>query len=382
MGAAIDAYVRQRIPTTLIDELLSTGMKVEVHGMYPTHAPRVVDGLRMLYPGREFPGKSYNVLRPRLFVGVGKRVTVMVPPGLDYLLHNASLVYHHLRAGGRGAGDLRVIRYPRAEEAIGIWTGLADLVGFGDRLVMGYVSEIGEWLLRAGGVVVDRTERRYYGLSRVRLRSGQEICLLGVRFSFWGSISAHLAVTCQQLGVAEIIYAGKLGTLTSPEDIYRRILVPEAYLEFGGPHGVIAGAAAPPNALLAAYPELGSGVHMSVATVLEEDIAQRAYADLYGVQSIDNEIAKMAHALARAGGPHRTAFSAIHFATDYLRRPAENELAEVHNLTNHRDATALRGRSRSIHRIAQILLDYYENGGHRPQHDGDDVKCSTQISMG
>jgi hypothetical protein len=363
MGSALDSYVDQRIPTVVIDELLRVGSSVEVHGIYPTHVPRIVDNLRLLHPGRAFPGKSYNVLRPRLFIGAGGRLVMAVPPGHDYVLHYASLLRHHLRTGGYPDELLRVERYPHVAEAgIATWTALADLVRPGDRLLMGYVNEVGSRLAHAGGHVTEKTERRYYGLTRIRFPNGEVVSLLGVRFSFWGCISARLAAACQRLGAAEIVYVGKLGTLATPSDIYQRVFLPTGYLDFNSPGGVLAGDDAPPNGLLATYPQLATGTHMSVSTVLEEDVHQRAYADAHNVQSIDNEIAKMAHALARSVDGHRTAFAALHFATDYLRRPAEREFRHIHNLTNHRDADALRGKSRMLDHIARLLAAHYDNG--------------------
>jgi hypothetical protein len=369
MGSAIGPYVAQRVPGRFLDEVLRAGLTVEVHGIYPHHVRHVFPGARLVHPGRVFQRKTFNILRPRFFTyRDGGIVIAAVPPGHDYVLHNASLIRHYLGvAGHRDDALSRVVRYPRAEETIARWTGLAGFVRPGDRLLIGYVNEVGSWLLHHGGEVVERRESRFYGITRVRLPGGHTVVLLGVRYSFWGCISGRLARECQRLGAAEIIYVGKLGTLTSPEDIYRGLFVPSAYVNYDDPsRSVVTATAAPPNWVLRRFPDLDSGAHLSIGTVLGEDFALRSFAEEHRVRSVDNEIAKIVYALSAVTDGHRTAFSAVHFATDYLRRAGEDEPPRVYNLTNHRVDGALDGKRRKIAEIARLLLDHYgATGGGR-----------------
>jgi hypothetical protein len=374
MGSSINTYVAQRVPGALLDEALAQHRPIEVHGIYPDHMAHVRPRSRLVHAGHAFaPTKTYNVVRPRFFVdgsgpGQGSPLLVAVPPGRDYVLHNASLIRHYVTTRGHPADAVRaVVRYPAAESGIAAWSGLADFVEPGDRVLMGYVGELLPLLLRGPARVVERRHNDCYGAVRLRLPDGGRLCLLGVRFSFWGCISARLAATCQALGVDEIVYAGKLGTLTAPADIYDRLFLPSAYLDYrvdrrtGGRDGerLLARTAAPPNRLLEHAGELDSGVHMSVGTVLEEDVAQRMLADSYAVRSIDNEIAQMAWALAGGSGARWTAFSALHFATDYLRRPGEQEPCGVYNLTNHRRRDALHHKHHMISKVAEVLRAHY-----------------------
>jgi hypothetical protein len=285
---------------------------------------------------------------------------VAVPPGRDYVLHNASLVRHYVTSRGYPPEAVSaVVRYPRAEAGIADWTRLGDLVDPGDRVLIGYVNELLPGLLRGRASIEDRRDNPWYGAVRLRLPGGGRLCLLGVRFSFWGGIAAKLATACQALGVEEVVYAGKLGALTSPADIYGKLFLPSGYLHLRGRAHVLPRSAAPPNRLLERFGELDTGMHMSVGTVLEEDVAQRALADTYAVRSIDNEIAQMARALAEDAGPCRTAFSALHFATDYLRAPGEREPRGVYNLTNHRSRDALQNKHRMLARMAEVLRAHY-----------------------
>ena len=365
MGGALDTYVAQRLPVDLLDEAFAAGMPVEVHGVYPRHAPHVLAGAALARRGDiSRPSKAFNRIRPHYFTVPGPRrdrLVVAVPPGRDYVLHYASLVSHHVRALGLPPSALGVVvRYPRAEETVADWTGLSGVVEAGDRVLIGYVQELVPALAERGGAVVDRRSNEFYGCTRLEFpRSGEVVCALGVRFSFWGCISARLAVACKRLGATEVVYAGKLGTLTEPGDIYGRLFTPSAYLHVGPGAGFVGPAPGPPNGLLDLYPDLDTGVHMSVATVLEEDVKQRAYADRFGVGSIDNEIAQIALALAGFDGEGSAAFSAIHFATDYLRVPGEAARADIYNLTNHRREDALRRKTVMLDEVARRLASYY-----------------------
>jgi hypothetical protein len=372
MRGALDTYVAQRLPTRLIDDVLAGGARVEVRGVFPDHVAEVLPGAVLVDPGPAFPSsKVFNCLRPKYYWwpwaanGAGHdTLVVAVPPGRDYVSHYASLVAHRAKTLGHPVERVGpVIRYPAAEAAIARWTELAAFVAPGDRVLMGYVQEITPYLVAAGATIVATLDNAYYGAVRLAFPgTTTQVCALGVRFSFWGCIAARLAAACQSVGAIEVVYAGKLGCLSSPDDIYERIFAPSAYLDFGEGRLIVPAELAPPNGLLAAYPSLDTGLHMSVGTVLEEDAAQREYADRVGVTTIDNEIAQMARALATGAGPAGgTAFAAIHFATDYLHTYADSERADVFNLTNHRSPQALRRKAEMLGRIGTILGDYFDS---------------------
>jgi hypothetical protein len=376
MGRALDTYVAQRIPAALVEQAVRDGGAVEVHGVYPLHAADVIPGVFPIRTGPAFPAsKVYNRIRPQYFWRAGARgrggrggqlaLVVAVPPGRDYVAHYASLVAHHLAVSGLDPGALcRIVRYPVAERRIGGWTGLADLVRPGDRVLMGYVQELVPLLAGGPAAVVGERGNAYYGATRLAFRgSSQAVCALGVRFSFWGSIAAQLAEACQALGVREIVYAGKLGCLSSPEDVYGRLFTPSGYLNLGHGESLLDRAGAPPNGLLASQPELDSGVHVSVGTVVGEDVYQRARASEFGAVTIDNEIAQMARAVALGATPTtRSAFSALHFATDYLHRPQENESSArvTYDLTNHRRPDALLHKRAMLAAVARRLGRYFD----------------------
>lgn len=364
MGAAIDDYVAQRVPRGPVDYALAERLPVEVHGIYPSHLRQVLpDATGMATGWNVRPGKIYNWIRPRCFLAprqdgaLGRRLIVAVPPGHDYVLHYASLVGHY--AWRRGTPLGLVARYPDAEQAIATWTGLRDMVRPGDRVLIGYVQQLVPLLCAAGATVTGRTSNPYCEMVRLVFPGGTEVAAIGVRFSFWGCISARLAAACREQGASEIIYAGKLGTLADPGDIYARLFVPSRYAVPGSPPALLPDAQTPPNPLLARYPGLDTGVHMSVSTVLEEDVTLHARARGLRTTSMDNEISQIAAAAGTGPGP-LTAFSALHFATDYLSGSPGREPRGAFNLTNNRRGDALAGRKAMLAQVAALLTGHYD----------------------
>ena len=111
----------------------------------------------------------------------------------------------------------------------------------------------------------------------------------------------------------------------------------------------------PTPPLLRRFPDLDTGLHVSVPTVLEEDYLQRRTATDLGAASIDNEISHMARAAAVYGGD----FSAAHFATDYVRSPGERNAPTSHDLASNRGALEA-NRKKAIQQqiVRHVLLPY------------------------
>lgn len=371
MAADLDEYVRQRIPVGVMEDALLRSADIEVHGVYPAHFAAVATRLGARHVvtigALQLPGKRLNGVRPQLFTGSDcfgrERLFVAVPPGRDYVLHYASLVRHLLRGvSPRRDSTLSVWRYPRAEREIAEWTGLdATLVEPGDTVVLGKVELLRQLFQQRGRTRTATRATAYYSMSRHRFPHRQ-VAVLGVNFSYWGSIAAVLAHRCCELGAREVVYLGKLGTLSRPQDVYSRLFVPSRY-------GLLqhltltAAPTGPPNGLLQYAPALDSGLHLSVPTVLEEDHQQREVAVQLGATTVDNEMAQMATAVdawnAAAGTEVR--FSGLHYATDYLRHKTEARLPVRYSLTRGRSEEARRRRHQA-ERMAGSCLDGYLAG--------------------
>ncbi len=375
MYKALDRYVAQKLPDREIEQALRSGETIEVHGIYPTHFRTVAGQLQLSQiDSVAFQHKkamdSFNEVRPCFFRATrtnGQRVFVLaVIPGRDYVLHYASMVRHLVlqRYTMKVAERLLVFRYPLAEKHLPAWTGLdTTLIKPRDRVLLGYISALREHV-EAGGQFpsLSRQENDYYGSFRYALPDGSVLNLLGVKFCFWGSISEILTSALCELGATEILYVAKLGALTGPGDLFTRIFCPSNYYILY--HDQIAHAVGNlPNRILTRCPKLDSGAHVSVPTVLEEDYKQRQVAAELEAQSIDNEIAQMARAIdcfnRTRENPH-VAFSAIHFATDYVRSLEDQLIATDHDLSKMRNPDALSKKERILARIwDEVLLPYF-----------------------
>jgi hypothetical protein len=369
MFDALDDYVTQKLPIAALYQALIDGVPIELHGIYPEHLPMVAAALGFsnltevpFAPHRE--GKRLNYVRPAYFRThneSGGRLVIAVTPGREYLRHYAGLVRHFLFLHTSRAEELvKIVRYPEAERSIAVWTGLdRGFVRRGDTVVVGYVEEIAAELAAAGHFSCEvSVDNRYFVSRRYRIGSGRAVNLLGVKFSFWAGISGRLVAAFCRAGVSEIIYCGKLGSLSAPEDVYDRIFCPSRYFLMEH-RRLVETVQPPPNPLLHKFSELDSAAHVSVPTVIEEDYIQRHAATAIEASSIDNEIAHMAAAVARhnAATCSQTAFAALHFATDYVRSFDERNLSVALNLSNNRTRVA-RERKQAV--IARLCRSYLE----------------------
>src|SRR5690606_6306514 len=113
------------------------------------------------------------------------------------------------------------------EHSLLSWTRLDEkFVKKEDRVIIGNFDSFYEKLANnLGAGLIQEEENDFYSSKRYELRDGTVINFIGVKYSFWGNTSATLAKGLCDLGASEIIYTAKLGTLTNPDDIYRRIFV-------------------------------------------------------------------------------------------------------------------------------------------------------------
>ncbi|WP_131766601.1 hypothetical protein [Candidatus Protofrankia californiensis] len=370
MAEDLDPYVDQRVSTELIRGAVVRRVPIEVHGVYPAHFNLVATALgrrvQQSLGSNQQPDKILNGVRPELFKAhdpYGQELLcIAVPPGHDYVTHYASLVAHAMSRYTRPTGQLlRVWHYPDAEHAIAEWTGLNEsLVNGAETVVLGKIELLSDILGSVGYHRIEHQATPYYDASTFSRPRGRRVTLLGVRFSYWGSIGGRLARQCCNLGAREIIYVGKLGTLDEPKDIYNRLFVPSRY-------GLLSGirvrqvSDGPPNLLLDRVPALDSGLHVSVPTVLEEDHAQREVARLLGARTMDNELAQMALAVHEwnidTGGS--VSFSGLHYATDYLRCREETDVEVPYSLARGRSLEACRKRRRAERLIGYCLCSYF-----------------------
>jgi hypothetical protein len=371
MFEAVDIYVKQRLPEKAINDVVAAGGKIELHQIYPDDF-LVVAPTRNWNVTEEITGfskpkdKLLNRIRPRFFRGTvfgnQPRLWAAITPGHDYLYHYALMTRHLISLRTVEAKrHTALYRYPLAERQLVEWTQLSNIgLAASDIIFMGYVEEVEQDLLSLVETkALGSRENAYYRYNRFSCGPNQ-LGFLGVKFSFWGSMSGLIVQALCKAKCRQIIYIGKLGALTSPADIYQKIFSPSRFfqlrhvqLDFEEP--------APPNPILLRYPDLSSGVHVSVPTVLEEDYVQRGKATELAAQSIDNEIAVMASAVGGWNRAHSGSigFSCLHFATDYIRRPTERIKNIEHDLGKDKTEEARRKKRETLRRIVSEIVAPY-----------------------
>jgi len=365
MHRALEDYVARRIPDEELTDVMADEGFVDVHGIYPGHAYGALRdhgyrSLRRLPDPARTKSKPFNSIRPEYWLckdAQGRRGLVLaVTPGEDYIRHYGAILRHAMwNRSVLGEELLTIQRYPKAEQSIAGWTHLpTGKLAPGGIVTLGYVEPVLEGAKDTGLSTRRLFDSKYYSLFQVSQKRQPLFQVLGVKYSYWGSISYHLTSALYAAGVREVIYFGKLGTMTSDDDLYTRVFSPSRFgLMRHDSLEVTVDLPTPP--LLRRFPDLDTGLHVSVPTVLEEDYLQRRTATDLGAASIDNEIAHMARAAAVYGGD----FSAAHFATDYVRSPGERNAPTSHDLASNRGA--LEGnRKRAIQQqiVRHVLLPY------------------------
>ena len=192
--------------------------------------------------------------------------------------------------------------------------------------------------------------------------NGKKIKLLGVKYSFWGNLSAKIVNRIINLGAKEVIYFGKMGTMLNPEDIYKKLYSPTKYsvVYHDKLVCVIDGLE---NSLVKLFPELESGMHTSVPTILEEDFIQRDLLDSLNSNSIDNEISQIAYTIKKFNDDYRRGvkYSCIHFPTDYIRHIEKAEILTDHDLSNNRTFVALEKKNIIIQEACRYIVKYLKS---------------------
>lgn len=373
MYKALDGYVSQKLPRRVIIGALNSGTEIQVLGVAPQHIEYIASQLRFRKIEHiEFSHKkkqdNLNEQRPQFYraesVSGAKAILVCVMPGRDYVMHYASLVRHfaflHTQAAER---FVHVTRFPLAENMLTRWTELNPSVVFkNDRVLLGCITPIREIIEQHSSFTyISKMENAWYCSYRYQMPNAEVINLLGVKYCFWGSISEVLVHGLCELGASEIIYCAKLGALTSHHDLYERIFCPSKFLLLNYKR-LVDEPSVPPNGILTWRPKLSTGCHVSVPTVLEEDYEQRNVVAEYKAKSIDNEISQMVKAISAFNDSNtfKVKFSAVHFATDYVRKQKDRTRRTSHDLEKNRTMKAKGAKRRIIQKIAkEILIPYW-----------------------
>jgi hypothetical protein len=371
MGYSIDKYVSQRLPAQLFEYAVSNDLSIHIHGVYPNHfnVLKKKFGLSDCKEYNFLPNKrkkEFNNIRPRYFICKDSSniegIHVLVTPGADYIYHYASMIRHITNfLSNETQHLLNIHRYPSLEKNIANWTNLdSNLINKNDSVVIGYVGEIEEYLNKHLPLKkLTSFENEYYSSKRYKI-GNKTLNFLGVKYSFWGNMSSYIATKCCELGINELVYIAKQGSLTKPEDLYTKIYSATSYLCMSSLK-ITNYVDQLENPLVKLFPELDTNCHISVPTVLEEDYRQREIASKnYQAQSIDNEISQIAHAIYEFNKANDTKikYFNMHFATDYIRNKNEKILETSFDLANNRSQEAKQHKEKIINKISKYFAEY------------------------
>lgn len=342
MTTSLEKYIESKLPTKLIDDKLGRIEKVEVHGIYPDL--NILNDLNLGFNIVEIVHLSKqktdnsNSLRPLFFVAerASKKLLVCcVTPGRDLLIHYASMIKYYLR-NRKVAVD--VYAYPLAERKIDKWTGLDEkMIAENDTVILGYSTFFRVHLEKdVDFSMLSTHQNKFYTATRFIAKNGKVINCLEANYGHWGNISDFLAQKICQLKAAEILHIGKVGTLKSPNEVYRRIYIPGSFVV--GRRDEVTSSKIKNS--MEYIKEHSSLAHVSVATTMEETFSQRENFSKKRIETIDIESSKIAQAVALYNFSNKTKvrFGAIHFSSDYLKKPGESEESVEVDLSTDRSS--------------------------------------------
>jgi hypothetical protein len=366
MADALPTYVDQKIATAVIEEAIANGLNIDIVGCPPSLLSQTsrdnFEEIKVRY--KKKVSKNENYIRPSYYYksnNNNKSLVICVMSGEDYLKQYTAMVSYFIKFGLGKEPDnhIRVTFYPTLQDNIALWTGLdRKFVKPNDTVLMGNISNFFDYLQKEGLIAekIEEVENQYYWASRIKL-SDRTLSFLRVKHSFWGNMSSLLVSRMLDLGASEIIYLSKIATLKEPENIYRKIYSPTqlAILE----EKQIKIIDRLPNYLVKKFPELDSGMHISLATVMEQDFNTSVLVHSMAA-TLDLEVSKIARAILEYNQLHKkeVKFTPVHWTTDYLRTKSEANFDTGFDLANGDSKAALEKKKELLNRIYNFVIAY------------------------
>ncbi len=351
MTVSLEKYVQSKLPVELITTKVKTIDRVEVHGIYPDL--KVLNDLNLGFNILEVihfskqKSDNSNSLRPMFLLAEKdskKLLVCCVTPGRDLLIHYASMLKYYFR---NSSTPVLAYAYPFAEKKIDKWTGLDNkMIIKNDIVILGYSTFFRNQFEKDPDFSVLSTyQNKYYSATRFIAKNGKIVNCLEANYGHWGDISDFLAQKICQLHASEILHIGKVGTLKSPSEVYKRIYIPKSFV-IGRRNEIMSIGSRISNSM-EYIKEHSSLAHVSVSTTMEETFAQRKNLSQKKVDTIDIESSKIARAVAlyNLANKAKVKFGAIHFSSDYLKKPDEVGNGADLDLATNREELEYRKKS-------------------------------------
>lgn len=366
MAHALPDYVKQKIPTLLIKDAIKKGYAIHILGSPP---PLL---LSSCFANSEFEeiyldiekknDKEENFKRPAYFWNDKKKeLIVSVMAGKDYLKQYAAMISYYIKIdlGKESQCEVKVTSFPCLEKKIDVWTSLDEnFVKPNDVVIIGNVSDYLEEFKEQKKIIhiLSEYENSYYKSTRIKFGK-KNLNFFRAKYSFWGNMSAYLVNKMLLLGAEEIVYLSKIATLENPADIYQKIYSPTQFAILENHKVEFVGKV--PNQIVKNFPELNTGMHISLATVMEQDYYTSAIAHAVST-TLDLEVSKIAKTILKHNQENnkQVVFTPLHWATDYIRTKDEANLETGYDLANG-NAKGKERKKEILKRIYSLLTNYF-----------------------
>ncbi|MET9879158.1 hypothetical protein ABZZ36_31705 [Actinacidiphila glaucinigra] len=320
---------------TMSRERLLRYLEIKVHHLIQTQdwdSVHVIGGYdRTAVVSRyEKSGKLFNIERPTAQVH-GRDLVVKAFPGADYVQHYALIISTYLAMTGRPAGA--VTYQPPGQEECRTALDALDLKLDGDLVIVGWglqylAPETGSWTRGPG-----------YAWQRVEV-AGRRVVYLGFLHSIWGDVAGRVVARLAELGAADVVYVGKVGSLSPGVE-------PNTWLATGNT-SLVRGTLVSWDDFFGAYAAdrtgVQAGLHVTSPSILLEDrdwLAQHTTSYAF----VDPEIGPMGAAARQAG----IKFGYLHVISNNLATHYPSDLS------NERHSDVLRQRAVLVDRIRTII---------------------------
>lgn len=383
MDSALTDYVNRKLPVRELSQAIAKDVEIKVMGIFDPHFEAYCKRedwiFKMLAERQRTSRKRFNFNRPKLYSvtdNKGKTFLVFtVMPGYEYVKQYGWFLRQFIDSYSPNKSEkLLTVAYDKYTcDNLGDWSDLVKDSGVkkDDVVILGYVDEFSNLFDKYGfQKIADNysPEDSIYGHTVFLNNKNQRILLLGVTYSYWGSIIGRISDGMYQNGAKEIIYAAKCGTLADEEDIYKKLIIPRSFAIYENGFDAFVSDSIQNNLREFQIPEM-TGLHVSVPTVVGETYDQREDLHRLGATSIDNELSHLAISVQQNQKANPgIIMGSVHFSTDYVRRRKERGMKTSNDLSTGRSSSAKALKASILTRIGGILFSYLS------QYQPDDPK--------
>ena len=316
MGESLKRYIEIKLSDEIFDEKIET---IKIVGSYDR-----LEGVSK----KEKNDKLFNYKRPTTVVN-GNIAIIKCFPGVDYVYHYASLVDTYLKIIGRNK-KIKV-EFPTEKQVY-------------EKLDKSNLSEIPKAKTVILGYVVGfdylSNDKEWNGKGDFLWKSIDENkILVGCKHSYWGDIAGYIVSILAKIGVENVIYIGKLGTLNKNN-------IPNESIATGSKSIFIDGSSVEWNNIFSneKSPFIRNGIHFTLPSIIQET-NEWVNNNCERIDYVDPEIGHM----AKAAIDNNINFSYIHIISDSLVKKYDEDLS------NERKKEILEKRKKLIKVIGDCI---------------------------